>query len=394
MLITLIFVSWTITLLLLAYLTVGYPLLTLFMAVFRSKTYHSKVINPKVTLIIPTYNEASVIAEKLDAVLSLEYPRDKLQIIVADDGSEDDTTAIVAGNQSDRVELIQFSPRRGKVTVLNEAIDHARGDVVVYSDADVFCPSDSLQRLVNHFADETVGCVTAGHRIEASESQAGRANDLYWRYESLLKVLESRIYSTVAASGHMLAVRRELVEPIPPDVVIDDFYRALTVLRQGFRVLYEPEAVCIQRPVTSMADEVTRRKRITAGRIQVIAAMREFLPQLPPLARFQVISHKLGRPFLPLMMLVALILNPLLLILPWPSFLPTQLLSFAGLLLVLQTLFYSIALLGFLFDQLGWRPKVLSLPYYLVSTNLGALQGLMTYLAGEQTVLWDQAKRQ
>jgi cellulose synthase/poly-beta-1,6-N-acetylglucosamine synthase-like glycosyltransferase len=335
-----------------------------------------------------------VIGQKLDAVLSLEYPRNKLQIIVSDDGSEDDTAQIVERYQSAGVELIQSSQRHGKVTVLNDAIQYARGDVVVYTDADVSCPPASLKTLVNHFADETVGCVTAGHRIEKSGSQAGRANDLYWRYESFLKVLESRIYSTVAASGHMLAVRRELVEPIPPEIIIDDFYRALTVLRQGFRVIYEPEAVCIQRPVISMADEVTRRKRITAGRIQVIAAMREFLPQLPPLARFQVFSHKFGRPFLPLMMLVALLLNPFLLVLPWPPYLPAPFHFFAVLMLVLQTLFYGLAFLGFLFDQLGWRPKFLSLPYYLVSTNLGALQGLVTYLAGKQTVLWDQAKRQ
>jgi len=235
--------------------------------------------------------------------------------------------------------------------------------------------------------------VTAGHRIQRGDSQAGRANDIYWRYESLLKSMESRIYFTVAASGHMLAVRRELVEAFPADVVIDDFYRALTVLRQGYRVIYKPGAVCIQRPVVNIGDEVRRRKRINAGRFQVLAAMCAFMPSLPWLARFQVASHKLGRPFLPLLMLAALLLNGLLLLLPWPGFLPSIVRVLCGVLFSGQALFYGLAFLGYILERMGKAPRLLSLPYYLVSANLGALLGLLAYLSGRHTVLWDQAKR-
>ena len=142
-----------------------------------------------------------------------------------------------------------------------------------------------------------------------------------------------------------------------------------------------------------MADEITRRQRINAGRFQVIQAMRQFLPVLKPMARFQVISHKLGRPFLPLLMLLALILTPLAIILPGWGAVPQLIRWLTTGFLVIQVVFYTLALLGYLLDRVGIRPRILSLPYYLVSANLGALLGLVTYLRGRQTVLWDQARR-
>jgi cellulose synthase/poly-beta-1,6-N-acetylglucosamine synthase-like glycosyltransferase len=386
--------AWlVISVLLLGYTLVGYPLLVILLASLRPASRRTSRISPSVTVIIPAFNEEAVLAEKLESVLALDYPPDRMQILVADDGSEDATAAIARSYQGRGVELYAYTARRGKVAAMNETALQARGDIVVFTDADVLCPPDSLQCLVNPFADERVGCVTAGHRIRQAGSSAGFANDLYWRFESLLKASESRLHTTVAASGHMLAVRRSLVEPIPPGIVIDDFYRALTVLRRGYRVVYEPAAVCWQRPTVSMADEITRRRRMTAGRYQVMAAMGEFLPHLSPMARFQVISHKFTRPFLPILAIIIAATNLALLLIPWASRPPRILWMGLMVMALAQGLFYILALAGFILDRLRIKSGPLSLPYYLVSANLGALQGLVTYLSGRQSVLWEQAKR-
>jgi biofilm PGA synthesis N-glycosyltransferase PgaC len=376
------------------YIYVGYALLMIVLARFWPKPDPPESYHPQVTIIIPAFNEEAVIADKLDAVLALDYPRELQQIIVADDGSEDATAEIVQRYVDRGIELVSQSPRKGKITAMNNALSHVEGEITVFTDADITCPPDSLKLLVRHFADPTVGCVTSGHRIIKDASSAGRANDFYWNFESLLKASESRIYSTVAASGHMLAVRTELVEMIPPDILIDDFYRVMTILRQRYRVVYEPRVVCLQRPTISMQDEITRRKRMTAGRYQVMAMSGEFLPRFKPLVRLQVISHKFSRPFIPLLMIAAFVLNGLYVALPQSPALPVILHQLIWGLFALQAAFYLSALAGYVLEKLGVNNRLLSIPYYLVSANLGGLKGVFWYLSGERTVLWHQARRE
>jgi len=152
-------ILFLLDLLLMGYLTLGYPLLTLWMAVARPHPSVARDITPSVTLIIPAFNEAAAIAEKLDSVLALTYPRGQLQVLVADDGSDDGTADIVRDYQVEGVELLSYASRRGEVTVMNETVLQAEGETVIYTDADVHCPPDSLQRIVRHFADTSVGCV-------------------------------------------------------------------------------------------------------------------------------------------------------------------------------------------------------------------------------------------
>src|SRR5215211_990165 len=294
---------------LLAYIYVGYPLIVILLAKFLPRPVQKRAVLPSVTIVIPTFNEEVVIAEKIENTLHLDYPHDHLQILVCDDASEDRTVEIVKSYAWAGVELSQGTARSGKVGGLNRALELATGDIFIIADADILPASDALRKLVENFADETIGCVLAETRMRSSEEGTGESGGLYWRYEARIRQSESDIHSTVAATGHFMALRRKLLRPIPMHVILDDFYLAMMTIRQGYRVISEPKAIVWERPTQSMGDEVNRRSRLTAGRFQIITMSREYLPYLPPLLIFQVISHKFLRLAIPHLMLGALLSN-------------------------------------------------------------------------------------
>ncbi|GAB4479197.1 MAG: glycosyltransferase family 2 protein [Anaerolineae bacterium] len=393
---TVLFILFLLALFLLFYTYLGYPLLAVILSRVAAHPVQKAPHTPPLTVIIPAFNEAAVIARKIENTLAMDYPPEQMQIIVVDDGSDDGTPDIVRGYADRGIELISDAVRRGKVAAMNRAVKLARGEIIVFTDADVTGEPDALRCMIENFADERVGCVTSGHRILREGSSVGESNDLYWRYESIIKVAESRIHSSLAASGHMLAVRRDLVEPLPEDMVIDDFYRALTVIRQGYRVIYEPRAIMWQRPVVSMEDEVKRRKRMTGGRYQVLTMLGQFLPHFPAGLSFMLISHKFLRPLIPFYMMAALVLNVALVAIPVPWWGRETPAVWIGLLALLagQVVFYLAALGGWLQSRARRRSRLLAVPYYLVSTNMGGLQGLFWFLSGRRTVLWEQVKRE
>lgn len=387
-------IAFLVALFLVWYIYFGYPFLIMLLSYLHHSPIKKQAITPSITLIIPAYNEADVIAKKLDSVLEMQYPRDKLQIIAANDGSTDQTEAIINSYAAKGIELSSGGVRRGKVATMNTAVHLAKGEIIAFTDADVTCEPDALMQMVSNFADHSVGCVTSGHRIVKSGSAVGASNDLYWRYESFIKTCESQVHSSAAASGHLLAVRRELIDPLPEGVIIDDFYRALTVLRQGYRVIYEPKAVCWQRPVVSMEDEIVRRKRITSGRYQVMLALAEFLPHLPFIVIFELVSHKFLRPFLPFFMLLALILNaPLIFGSNWLGAQYPVLYLAVAASFIAQAVFYLAALFAPFALRLGVKSKLFAVPHYIVTSNIAGLQGLFWFLSGRRTVLWEQANR-
>jgi cellulose synthase/poly-beta-1,6-N-acetylglucosamine synthase-like glycosyltransferase len=384
-----------VCMLLLAYIYVGYPLLIVLLAEFFRRPVKKESITPAVTVVIPTFNEEVVIAEKIENTLHLDYPPDRLQILVCDDASEDRTVEIVKSYAWAGVELSQATARSGKVGGLNRALELATGEIFVIADADILPSPNALRELAANFADERVGCVLAQTRMRSSEDGAAESGGLYWRYEARIRQSESDIHSTVAATGHFMALRRKLVQPIPMHVILDDFYLAMMTIRQGYRVISEPEAVAWERPTQSMGDEVNRRSRLTAGRFQIISMGREYLPHLPPLLRFQVISHKFLRLAIPHLMLGALLSNLVFVLLsPSDSSLWTLPMRIA---LILQGVFYGLAIAGkMLFEKRARRSKwikLLMLPYYLCATNFAGLAGLANFLSGKRSVLWQQASR-
>ena len=382
------FLSFTTTfcLTILAYHYLGYAALMKLLALVRPRLVKRANITPTMTLIVSAYNETAVIEQKINNSLALDYPLDKLEIIFITDGSDDETPDIVERFADKGVKLMHDPVRRGKSAAMNRAAAQAAGDILVFSDANAFYLPDVIHKLGRNFHDETVGCVSGNKTIRESDGSIGQSAGLYWRYESAIKTWESVAGSTVAVVGEMLAVRQACFEPIPAHIINDDAYIATRLMSQGWRVLYEPEAVCWETAVVSAKDEVIRRQRINAGRYQLM-----FQPQVwpwrDPLTLLQLLSHKFLRLLLPFFMIGALLANVILVIKRGA----TLVMKFA---LVGQLFIYLLALIGGLMQGSERRYKLPSIAHYVVNGNLTSIQGLVRYLSGKQTVLWAKAKRE
>lgn len=365
------------------YVYAGYPLLLAALAKLRSNPPKKCDWTPPVSLIIAAYNEADVLAEKLKNSLQLNYPRDMLQIIVAADGSDDETPVIA--RKFEDVTVLHSPERRGKSAALNRAVEVASGDILVFSDANAFYDADVIREIVRNFGDPAVGCVSGRKTVTDAAAGVGTSEGLYWRYESFLKQKESVLHSTTGVVGEINAVRRDQYRPIPPQIINDDAYLAMNAMRQGHRVIYEAAAYSWETPVMTHRDEAIRRQRINAGRYQLL-----FAPQLwigsPPLVVWMLVSHKFARLLLPFFMLGALVFNTAAL---GVSDTP-RLLWFTW---VVQLLFYALALVGWVAENRGIAFKPARIAYYLVSTNVAGISGLLRFLRGKQTVLWEKAAR-
>ncbi len=381
------------------YVYAGYPMmLTALARVRKPIDYASQPpYRPTVTLIIAAYNEQAVIGGKLDNTLASGYPEERLQIIVAADGSDDQTVPIVQG-YADRGVALSYSPERlGKSAAINRAMSMAKGEVIIFSDANNHYEHQTLTRLVQPFTDPGVGAVSGAKVIRSEDGQLGEAEGAYWKYESFIKRQETRLGSCTAVAGEILAVRRGLVAPIPDRVINDDFYLAMHVLRRGFRIVYEPGARSVERGSLTERDEAMRRARIVAGRYQAMRMSPRCLPWWRPVVVWQVLSHKFARPLVPIFMIGALVANLVAVAAPprtgddgfWRLVEP-----YNWIALGLQGLFYMTALLGTFVKGRGVFARIVYIPSFLVRSNLAALIGLFRFVSGRQTPIWQRVDRQ
>jgi poly-beta-1,6-N-acetyl-D-glucosamine synthase len=338
---------------------------------------------PDISMVIPAYNEADVIRRKLQNTLAIDYPPEKFQILVIDDGSGDGTPDIV--REFPRVTLIQQTERGGKPGALNRGFAESNGEVVVMSDASPDYEPDALRKLVRSFADPCVGIVVGELLLWDEENAVAKPAGLYWKYEAAIRRWESKTGSTVAVHGNMFAIRRHLFDPLPTDVVNDEFSIAMNIIRKGYRVIYEPEAISYDDASGNMSDEFKRRSRINAGRFQALFNAG-YLTTVPTETAFRLFSHKLLRALSPVFMGVVAVTN-LLLAVGKGSWIYRLL--FAG-----QLGFYGSALAGWYAEKSGTKIKLVSVPYYFVSSNLAALVGLSRWVRGKQRVTWQKRQTQ
>jgi len=381
---------------LVAYVYVGYPVIIAFLARLKRKRPDYPLITPQLSMVIAAYNEERVIGEKIENALSLKYPKDCLQIVVAVDGSDDRTVEIVQSYADRGVELSYQSLRNGKTAAINRAMPLTKHEIVVFSDANNLYAPDALIELVRPFSDPRVGAVTGSKNLLQESDALVRADGLYWRYESAIKKNETILGSCTGAVGEIMALRRMLYQPPPAHVINDDFVIGLNVLRQGYKLVYAPRARSFERASFSEKDEAIRRSRIVAGRYQAMLMSRDILPWHSPLLVWQVVSHKFMRPLVPLMMIVALLASVGALI--WPPQVNTARWFFLAIpynliFFGLEVLLYVLALIGVLFKGKGIIGKVLYLPAFLVNSNLSAILGLYSFFIGNQTSLWRRARR-
>ncbi|HEV8039192.1 MAG TPA: glycosyltransferase family 2 protein [Bryobacteraceae bacterium] len=356
------------------YAYLGYPLVLLALRLVIRKDVRKKRITPFVSLLIPAYNEADVIERKIKNSLALDYPADRIEIVVASDGSSDETAAIAqARADGKRVRVLVFPQNRGKVATLNASVPELHGEVVVFSDAPAMLYPDSVRKLVENFADPEVGAVSGLYKVvKADQVNIGSSEDFYWKYETFLKVKESQLDSTLGGHGHLHAIRKALYPFPQPGTINDDYVIPVSVLAKGYRAVYEPSAIVYEE-----AHEMTgfgRRVRIMAGNIQQLREIRGLLQPLRPLALFFFLSHKLTRLLVPFAMLTALIAN--LFLLDSPLYLAT---------LFGQLFFYLLAAAGSL---LRLRPKVLMLPFYFCMINLATFFGFYHALSRRRSLAW------
>lgn len=380
------------------YVYAGYPALLTVLARLRPPpSFAPSAELPAVTLLIAAYNEQRVIATKLENSLALDYPRDKLQILVAADGSDDATPTIV-GDFADRgVELSYRPERAGKLAAIVRALPQARGEIVVLSDANNLYDAGALRALVAPFVDPHIGAVTGAKVIAKGDGALGDSEGLYWKYESYIKRQETRLGSCTGAVGEIMAVRRFLLEqPLPPEArfMADDLAIAMHVLKQGYRVVYAPDARSIERVSASAQDEQERRARIVAQRFVMMRHSHIMLPLANPLLVWQIVSHKYLRPLVPLVMIGALLANLAAVVRPASQGGLARLAPpFNWIMLALQAVFYALAWVGGRNERRGMVGKALYIPAFLVNGNRAALVGLYRFLTGRHTSLWNRVQR-
>ncbi len=331
---------------------------------------------PSVTLIVPAYNEEARLADKLANLRALDYPRDRLEVIFVSDGSTDRTNDILRAVEDTAIRVLILPARSGKCNALNRAVAAARHDVLVFSDAATLFAPDAVRRLVRHFADARVGIVCGALQFEATP-ESRKTEGVYWGYESMLRLMESRLGITLVASGAIYAVRTSCYPPLPADTLTDDLVVPLAVRRLGFRVLYDPEARATDFAASNVAGEFTRRVRVATGSFRCLRDLVR--TPMDPLTAFAFFSHKLLRWVLPFLLVGLLASNVAL----WGE-------PFYRAVLIAQLLFYLWAALGFLGRRRMQGIRYALFAYYLLAIHLAYLVGFLHFLGGRREATWQR----
>jgi cellulose synthase/poly-beta-1,6-N-acetylglucosamine synthase-like glycosyltransferase len=368
---------------LILYSYVFYPILLWLLALFLGKrSLADDRHTPGVSVLIPAYNEEAVIGRKLENTLALDYPRERLEVIVASE-SDDGTDAVVRRFAGSGVRLLSSSVRRGKVANLNRAVPASRGEILLFTDANAMLRPDAVRKLVRHFADPRIGSVS-GRLTYANpaRSAVGESEGLYWGMEQFIKRASSRLFSLPGANGSLFAVRRSCYRPIS-EVRGDDFEIPIRCIVDGWGSILEPEAISVEEATEAFVHEYRRKVRIVNWMVASAAVLlREALARGRLLLAFQLVSHKMNRWAVPFW-LTGLFVSSLFLLDRGAAF---QALAAA------QAAFYGAALSCLAWDRLVCPLKgVLGLPIYFVVVNVASAVGIVTCLLG-RTVAWSKTR--
>lgn len=363
-----------------AFAYIGYPLFLAILPRSPERLFPETSGNlPLVTLLISAYNERKVIENKIKNSLSLDYPRERLRVLVISDCSDDGTDDIVHRYAPQGVKLLRSPARLGKSLGLNLGVQHASGEVLIFSDANAIYQPDSVRFLVRHFSDPQVGYVVGSARYLKSSSPraAAESEGLYWKVETWMKERESEFGSVVGGDGAIYAIRRELYFPLR-STDISDFLNPLQIIVRGYRGVYEPRAVCFEEAGDTFEKEFRRKVRIVSRSVNALRrAPRVLLPWTQPKHWFSLFSHKILRWFAPAFLLLFLAANLAL----WG--LPLYRVA-AGL----QLAFYLLALVGWAKRSLLGISRFLSLPYYFCMVNFASLLGIFHCFKGSLSPTW------
>ena len=374
---TLLILFWGAALFI-VYTYVGYPALIALLA-RRRPPFNCPLLDdaslPRITVVMAGYNEAARLPGKIANLRALDYPQDKVDILVVSDGSTDATPEVL-GNLAD-VRLLSYPQRQGKAYALNLGLTQVQTEFVLFCDVRQDLEAGSARRLLSDFCDPSVGAVSGELVHRPSSTQTGQNIGLYWRYEKAIRKSESRFHSTVGATGALYAIRTRDFAPIPPDTILDDFEIPMRITRAGKRTLMEPQAHVYDVLQAESAAEQKRKIRTLTGNFQTFSRnFWLFSPAHNPVW-FQFLSHKVFRLFVPYALVITLITS---------AFLPGALYRFA---LLAQVAFYLLAAAGHWAPALR-RNKFVSFAQVFFDMNAAAMLALLRFVQGRADAKWEK----
>jgi len=368
------------------YTYIFYPVLVIIRGLFWRRDYECADITPRVSLIIAAYNESKSIGAKIENILSLDYPPDQLEILIASDGSNDGTDSIVAGYASYGIQLLSL-PRQGKAAALNSAVAASKGEILVFSDANSMYAPNAIRALVRPFASSKVGGV-AGNQLylkgEKSTSATSAGEQSYWDFDRKLKEYQSRAGNVISATGAIYAIRRSLFYPVVAGVT-DDFAISTYVIEQGYRLVFEPEAVAYEPVASAGSTEFGRKVRVITRGLRAVLLRRSLLnPFQYGFYALELFSHKVMRRLVVFPLLILLITS----LFTWKRG------KFYRLIMIGQAVFYAFAAVGLGFDKfrLG-RRKIFTLPFYFCMVNYASLLAALNVIRGHRIDRWEPQRQ-
>jgi cellulose synthase/poly-beta-1,6-N-acetylglucosamine synthase-like glycosyltransferase len=337
---------------------------------------------PPVSVIIAAYNEESCIKDRIENLLTLDYPKEKLTFLIGSDGSRDNTAKILLDFNVDNLQVHIFDENRGKMSVLNDLVEKTNDEFIIFSDANTHFQPDTITQLTRHFSNKAIGAVCGELHLVDGDTGDNKDN-VYWRYEQVLKFHESRLNALQGANGAIYAIRKSLFIPLAANTIVDDFQIAMNVAKQGYRLVYDPEAIAIEEIAPNLAEEEGRRVRIGLGNYQAFFKMPWALNPLLGWRFIAYLSHKVCRWFVPHLMLIALISNVMLL--------SSQ---FYQALMCAQITFYLLAFYGIKRQASDKKTSTLiALLAFFVAMNLALMRGFIKYFSSNVQGTWQRTTR-
>jgi biofilm PGA synthesis N-glycosyltransferase PgaC len=352
-------------------------------SVFKA-TVRLAAYEPDITLVVPAYNEADILEEKINNCLALDYPADKLQVVFITDGSTDNSSEVLA-RYPDILHL-HSSVRGGKSMAENRAMEFVKTPYVIFTDCNSLLNKEAVREIAKHYQNPKVGAVSGEKKILSVATASGSGEGLYWKYESFLKRCDSKIHSLMGAAGELVSFRSDLFQPLEKDTILDDFIQSLRIVEKGYKVVYEPNAYAMEAPSASIKEEMKRKVRICAGGWQSMLRLKSLLnPFRKPVVTFLYVSHRVLRWSLTPLLLALML--PLNLVLAWMHG------GFYTVFFSLQLLFYLAAFLGWKAEIRGNRLKPLLVPLYFSMMNVAVFAGFLRFIRNAQPAAWEKADR-
>lgn len=353
----------------------GYPAWLYFRAKFWPRPVRRADIFPQITIVLAVRNEQKTLAAKLQNLAVLDYPADSLEIIIVSDGSTDHTNQILADWEKPNSRAVILPEHRGKATALNCGVAEAHGEIIVFTDARQIIATAALKQLVGNFADPSVGCVSGELVIaQGSTPVSSEGVGVYWRMEKKIRYWEALGGSTVGATGAFYAARKNLVARLPEDTILDDVYIPLQVLRQGFRVVFEPQAIATDALTPGPRNEFRRKVRTLTGNYQLLQLLPWLVTRSNPV-RFEFVCHKLLRLVVPFALMGLFVASLLLKEAPY------------RIVLALELIFAGLAVVAITRSKLGFVSRLADVSLAFLVLNTAAAVALFYFVSGKKQ-LW------